>query len=178
MNRNMIWLCLWGGLCVLFFTQAKADTDTRTPEDFCRDWFGQAAQTVPLALCNTNVVVQEVTLDGKPSGWLFRTDQVPPVCKGKRGQIAVLVAVGTDAHIKGLTVLAHKEDPRYFLRLKKVFFEQFRNQRADENLIKFDAVTKATLSSRAIIRDVMEGTRVVIAQPEVAAKLNSGKKGG
>ena len=178
MNRNAIRLCLLGGIFVLFFTQARADSGTRTPEDFCRDWFGQTAQAIPLTLCNTNVVIQEVTLDGKPSGWLFRTDQVPPVCKGKRGQIAVLVAVGTDAHIKGLTVLAHKEDPRYFLRLKKAFFEQFRNQRADEDPAKFDAVTKATFSSRAIIRDVMEGTRTVIAQPEVAAKLLSGKKDG
>lgn len=178
MNRNAMSLYLLGSIFVLFLTPAKADSGVPTPADFCRDWFGQAAQAVPLTLCNTNVVVQEVTLDGRPSGWLFRTDQVPPFCKGKRGQIAVLVAIGTDAHIKGLTVLAHKEDPRYFQRLKKTFFDQFRNRHADEDLIKFDAVTKATFSSRAIIRDVMEGTRTVIAQPEVAAKLLSGKKGG
>lgn len=178
MNRNAVRFCLWSGIFVLFFTPAMADSGAPTPADFCRDWFGQAAQAVPLTLCNTNVVVQEVTLDGRPSGWLFRTDQVPPFCKGKRGQIAVLVAIGTDAHIKGLTVLAHKEDSRYFQRLKKAFFDQFRNRRADEDPAKFEAVTKATFSSRAIIRDVMEGTRTVIAQPEVAAKLLSGKKGG
>jgi uncharacterized protein with FMN-binding domain len=100
------------------------------------------------------------------------------VCKGKRGQIAVLVALGTDARIKGLTVLAHKEDPSYFKRLKEAFYQQFRDQRVDGGTAKLDAVTKATFSSRAIIRDVMEGSQRVIALPEVAAKLSSANKGG
>jgi len=178
MYRSVIWVCCLCSACFLFLTPAQADSETQTPESFCQSWFGQNAHLTPLNLANTNVIIQEVSLGGQTSGWLFRTDQVPPVCKGKRGQIAVMVAVGTDARIKGLTVLGHNEDPRYFRRLKSAFFEQFRNQPADGSSDKLEAVTQATLSSRAIIRDITEGMKTVVAQPEIATKLISGKKGG
>ena len=167
-----------GGLCLFLMARAQAGTAAPSVETLCHDWFGPAAQTSQLMITDTNVVVSEVTLDGHPAGWLFRTDQMPPVCKGKRDQIAVLVAIGTDARIKGLTVLSHREDPSYFRRLKDSFYQQFRNQRVDDRDVTFDAVTKATYSSRAIIRDVMEGSKLVIALPEVAAKLSSANKGG
>lgn len=167
-----------GGVCLLFLTYAWAEHALPTDEELCRDWFGKEAQASRMALADTNAVVSEVTLDGHPAGWLFRTDQMPPVCKGKRGQIAVLVAIGTDARIKGLTVLSHTEDPNYFKRLKSSFYQQFRDQLVNSSTVKLDAVTKATLSSRAIIRDVMEGSKRVIALPEVAAKLSSTNKGG
>lgn len=164
--------------CLFLFTQAQARNDLLTNEAYGHDWFGKTAQTTPLPLADTNVVISEVTLDGHPAGWLFRTDQVPPVCKGKRGQIAVLVAIGTDSRIKGLAVLVHREDPAYFKRLKGTFFEQFRDQRVDGTPFSIDAVTRATLSSSAIIRDVMQGAVRVLAQPEVAAKLSSANNGG
>lgn len=178
MYRNVTWLCCLCSIFLMPFAHAQADSNAQAPEVFCQSWFGQSARPTPLPLANTNVIIQEVSLGGQTSGWLFRTDQVPPVCKGKRGQIAVLVAVGTDARIKGLTVLAHKEDPRYFRRLKTAFFEQFRDRHADAPSATFEAVTQATLSSRAIIRDVTEGIKTVVAQPEIATKLISGKKGG
>ena len=166
------------GFYFLFLTCVQAGTDTPSAETLCQDWFGKTAQTSRLTLADPAVVVNEVTLDGHPAGWLFRTDQMPPVCKGKRGQIAVLVALGTDARIKGLTVLTHKEDPAYFKRLKDSFYHQFENQRIGDSAAKLDAVTKATLSSRAIIRDVLEGSKCVLTLPEVAAKLSSANKGG
>jgi hypothetical protein len=158
-------------LCVLC---ARADAQVSSTTDaLCHDWFGPAASLTPLALAETNAVVCEVTLDGRPSGWLFRTDQVPPVCKGKRGEIVLLVAVGSDARIKGLHVLNHKEDAPYFKRLKGGFFDQFLNRRADAETTGVDAVTRATLSSRAIIREVLEGASHVVSLPEVAAKIKS-----
>jgi len=178
MYRNVTWLCCLCSVFFMPFAHAQADSDMQASEVFCQSWFGQNAGLTPLPLANTNVTLQEVSLGGQTSGWLFRTDQVPPVCKGKRGQIAVLVAVGTDARIKGLTVLAHKEDPRYFRRLKAAFFEQFRDRRVDGTSATFEAVTQATFSSGAIIRDVTEGMKTVLAQPEIATKLTSDKKGG
>ena len=167
--------------CSLFlasFVRMAAAEEVVATETFCRDWFGLNAHVAPMALANTNIVVSAVTLDGHTSGWIFRTDQVPPSCKGKRGQISMLVALGTDARIKGLSVIAHHEDPQYFRRLKRSFFSQFQDVRAGDKGVQIDAVTRATLSSRAIIRDVMEGAQVVIAQPEVATQLNSTDKGG
>ncbi len=168
----------WAAAGLLVLARAQAGSDAPTAEALCHDWFGPAAQTSRLPLADPEAVVSEVTLAGRPAGWLFRTDQMPPVCKGKRGQIAVLVAIGTDARIKGLTVLASKEDPPYFKRLKDTFYQQFRNRPVGDGAVKLDAVTRATLSSRAIIRDVMEGSQRVIALPEVAAKLSAAHKGG
>jgi len=154
---------------------AGAETSEDVAAKLCRAWFGTEALCSAITLASTNVVISEVTLNGSTAGWLFRTDQVPPVCKGKRGEIVALVAVGADAHIKGLQVLSHKEDARYFKRLKSAFFEQFLGRCAADLDAKLDAVTHATLSSRAIIRDVMEGARQVTALPEVAAKLHAGE---
>lgn len=162
-------------VCAWLFGHAPGDVVlvSPSPEALCQDWFGPSAQLSPLTLVETNAVVSEVTLDGQTSGWVFRTDQIPPACKGKRGEIVLLVAVGADARIKGLSVLSHKEDPTYFKRLKTGFFDQFKNLRADGESVKIDAVTKATLSSKAIIREVMEGAKIVVSQPEVASKISA-----
>lgn len=169
---------LLSGFLIVCVTRAAAGDGGEAAHVFCHDWFGKEALSTPITLSDTNIVVSAVTLDGQPSGWIFRTCQVPPSCKGKRGPIDVLVAIGTDARIKGLTVLAHKEDPPYFRRLKDSFFSQFLDQRAGDDAVKIDAVTRATFSSRAIIRDVMEGAKNVLSQPEVAAQLKSPNKGG
>jgi hypothetical protein len=152
---------------------ALADDTPPTRETLCKEWFGAEARVVPLPLAETNSVVEEIRIGSQTAGWVFRTDQVPPVCKGKRGEIAVCVAVGTDARIKGLRVLSHREDARYFGRLKDAFFQQFLNRRADAGTDSLDAVTRATYSSRAIIRDVMEGAQHIVALPEVAAKIRA-----
>ncbi len=161
-----MWLCAAG---------VRAECATASALDqYGQDWFGPGARTFPLKLSTTNAVVCEVTRDGRPEGWIFRTDQVPPVCKGKRGEIALLVAVSSDARILGVRVLEHKEDPSYFRRLTETFFSQFRNRRADDTQTSgVDAVTRATLSSRAIIRDVLEGAGHVVSLPEVAAKIKT-----
>jgi hypothetical protein len=163
---------------LLLSVRALADNAPASadPDALCRSWFGPDAQVAQLALANTNAVVQEVTRDGRLSGWLFRTDQVPPACKGKRGEIVLAVAIGSDARIKGVRVLQHKEDAPYFKRLKDAFFDQFLNQRADGRQVQVDAVTRATLSSRAIIREVLEGSQAVVALPEVAGKVSKAEQ--
>jgi len=158
------------GAVLILRMWVRADDAPAIDPAICREWFGEALQVAPMTLAETNAAVSEVTCNGHTAGWVFRTDQVPPVCKGKRGEIAVLVALGTDGRIKGLRVLSHKEDPKYFGRLKAGFFQQFLNQRPDSD-VKIDAVTQATYSSKAIISDVMDGAKLVIALPEVAAKV-------
>lgn len=172
--RSAAFACVWlYGACRILAATGPAPT----PEGLCHDLFGPLAQLAPLPLAETNAVVCEVTLDGRPEGWLFRTDQVPPLCRGKRGEIVLWVAVGADARIKGLRVVDHKEDARYFKRLTDEFFRQFLNRRADGSPARdVDAVTRATLSSRAIIRDVLEGANHVVALPEVAAKIKTGEQ--
>lgn len=177
MEKHTTLVAAWIAALSLFLLQARAATGDAGPsaDALCRDWFGSAARLAPQEPAQTNAPVREVVLGGRPSGWLFRTDQVPPACKGKRGEIVLLVAIGTDTRIKGIQVLSHKEDPPYFKRLKHEFFDQFINRcAADEP--KIDAVTRATLSSRAIIREVMEGAQHVVALPEVAGKVSTSEQ--
>lgn len=177
MQRIKMHVAVWVAALSLLMAQALAGTGEATPssETLCRQWFGPNAQLAQQP-SQTNVLVREVTLDGHPSGWVFRTDQVPPACKGKRGEIILLVAIGTDTRIKGLQVLTHKEDPPYFKRLKHEFFDQFINRRATDEASKIDAVTRATYSSRAIIKEVMEGAKNVVAMPEVANKVTASEQ--
>ena len=142
-------------------------------DTLCQTWFGAEALATPLTLADSDAVIREVIRNGKTAGWIFRTDQTPPQAKGKRGEIVLVVGLGADARIKGVHVLSHKEDAAYFGRLKPEFFAQFLNRRADDDPARIDTVTKATLSSRAIIREVTEGTRHLITRPEITAKLTA-----
>lgn len=172
MFRFAIFGSVCGSVLLSVATLCASETVPAT-EAFCHQLFGSETHAAPFELADTNLVVNAVTQDGHTCGWIFRTDQVPPACKGKRGQIAVLVALGTDARIKGVTVVDHKEDAPYFKRLKSSFFRQFHDRRAGDPSVKLDAVTHATLSSRAIIRDVMEGAMNVLSQPEISAQVGS-----
>lgn len=168
-QRGMV--CAAAFCCAAHLNAQELDTHIHA---FSRSVFGPSAQTAPLALAATNLTVTAVTLDGQPAGWVFRTDQVPPACKGKRGQIAILVALDTRAQIKEVSLLSHKEDMKYFGRIKKAFYAQFSGRHAASDYSQIDAVTQATLSSRAIIRDIMEGSRNVAALPEIASLLTDG----
>lgn len=169
-QRGMV--CAAALCCAAHLNAQESDSHVTA---FCRSVFGDAARAAPLTLATTNLTVTAVTLDGQPAGWVFRTDQVPPACKGKRGQIAILVALDTRAQIKEVSLLSHKEDMKYFGRIKKAFYEQFRGRQAGSDYARIDAVTQATLSSRAIIRDIMEGARNVIALPAVATNLSTAR---
>jgi hypothetical protein len=110
---------------------------------------------------------------GATNGWVFRTDRVPPAVRGKHGEIGVLVGLGTDGRVKGVQVLQHHEDPAWFGRLKAAFFRQFAGQRADGADVRVDAVTGATVSSKAIIDDVFRSGQTVLAWPQVKALLKA-----
>jgi len=156
-------------------TSAGAGGIPLSMDAFGRDTFGQSAEITPVTLAAIHASVSEVAVGNQTTGWVFRTDQVPPACKGKRGEIVLFVALGVDGRIRDLRVVGHREDKKYFSRLGDAFFRQFRDKRADADIKSVDAVTRATYSSKAIIREVMEGARVVVSQPEVSAKIQTRK---
>ncbi|MDA3926820.1 MAG: FMN-binding protein, partial [Kiritimatiellae bacterium] len=124
-----------------------------TAETQSKEWFGWRAKVQPLTLQGCKIIIHSVYKKDDLQGWIFRTDQTPPLCKGKRNEIATLVAIGTDKRIKGIKVISHKEDNKYFKKLSKSFFKQFEHLSVNTDTSKLDAVTKATRSSSAIIKD-------------------------
>jgi len=110
------------------------------------------------------------TSAGKTNGWVFRTDRVPPVVVGKRGEIGVLAAIGTDGLIKGVHVLESHEDAGWFKRLNAAFYQNFTGKPAGSNsLDTIDTITGATYSSKAVIDDVFKSSQSVMDLPAVKA---------
>jgi len=75
-----------------------------------KGWFHPDATLHLLTLHAITQTIHSVMIKGLPTGWIFRTDQVPPKCQGKRGEIVLLVGIGTDRLIKGLKVVDQRED--------------------------------------------------------------------
>ena len=134
-------------------------------------WFGENIQTQSLKLARYEQPVIEVKSDAVTVGWVFRTDQVPPVSKGKMGPIVLLAGFDTQERIRGIHVVRHEETPKYFKRVTASFFAQFLNAPITRDPASFDVVTKATFSSKAIIREVVMGAANLAKEPEIKEQL-------
>ena len=129
-------------------------------------WF-TAGSTLQRLANSPYPVFAVASTEGLTNGWVFRTDQVPPVVNGKRGQIGVVVGLGKDGLIKGVHVVEYHEDPTWFNRIKPAFYAQFNSKPACRPDGKIDTVTGATISSHAIIEDVFLSSQTVMSLPEV-----------
>lgn len=137
-----------------------------------RGWFPAQAQRRPLV---SRPEVEAVrNLKGAVLGWVFSTDQLAPVVRGKRGEIGVWVALGVDGKIRGVKVGRHREDKKWFDRIRDPFYKAFDGRPADGSGGQPDAVTTATVSSRAMIDDVFGACRTVLGLPEVREQLGAG----
>jgi hypothetical protein len=137
-------------------------------------WFGMGTTLKALGTNGTEQAVQQVMgMDGRVRGWMFRTDRVPPAIKGirNRSEIGVLVGLGIDGRIKAVEVLEHHEDPPWFRKLQPPFFRQFEKLPADGSGKPVDTVTGATVSSKALIKDVLSACETVLALPNVQAAV-------
>jgi hypothetical protein len=151
------------------------DAAADIPAETVKKWFGMGTTLKPLGTNDSGRVVQQVlSMDGRVRGWAFRTDQVAPVVKGMRGEIGVLVGVGVDGRIRAVDVLSQREDHRWFIKLQGPFYKQFEKLPADGSGKPVDTVTGATVSSLAIVKDVMSACQTVLALPAVKSALVSG----
>ena len=74
----------------------------------------------------------------------------------------------------GVKVGRHREDKKWFDRIREPFYKAFEGQPADGSGGKPDAVTTATVSSRAMIDDVFGACRTVMELPGVRELLAAG----
>jgi Na+-translocating ferredoxin:NAD+ oxidoreductase RnfG subunit len=110
---------------------------------------------------------------GATLGWFFRSDQVAPAVRGKRGEIGVLVGISTNGTILGVQVAAHREDAKWFDRIRAPFYAAFTGCSVHGEGKRPDAVTGATVSSAAMIKDVFSSSRTVLALPAVKRHLTA-----
>lgn len=131
-------------------------------EAFLAQHFPGCAAEQPVAgLPEGGIAFAVLSGTGDVLGWWFCTDRMPPVVRGYGGEIGALVAVSREGFILGIEVLRHQETPSYFKRLDPAFFQRFRGRRADGGHERLDAVTGATRSSQALIRDVTDGGAIL-----------------
>jgi len=172
MKKEMIRACL--GilvLCASVFCAAGAETNEVTAEQWQGFFpFGKSLQAVQ-GMKPQERAYSIVDADGKVMGWVFRTDQVDPQVRGQMAQVPVLVGLSTEGRVMGIQVLPNKETPAYFQKLGESFTKQFENHAADNTLSKLDAVTGATRSSSAIIKDVAAAVKAVMQLQSVQKEL-------
>ncbi len=130
-------------------------------------WFGEQAR----ALIIPGSPIFEVVYGDTSVGFVYRTDEVPPAVKGKRGEISVLVGVDFEKNLKGVNPVKWSEDAKYFEKITPEFIETFIGYNALDNPRVPDAVTGATLSSTAIIQDVILSIDPVFERDEVKTIL-------
>ncbi len=128
-------------------------------------WFGKDATIKPLGLGYM------VSQDGKLVGLLMQTDQIPPVIKGKYGEITVWVATDLSGKIIGIEALRTKETPAFFKRIKADFYTDFVGKRPALDALP-KPVSGATVSSKAIITDVKTAVEVMLKEARNQGILN------
>ncbi len=93
-----------------------------------------------------------VSGDGKRQG--FVTDEIPPKVRGYCDEVGVFIETDNNGRISGAYPIRYCETPYYFDIVKDSgFFEKLKGQSLSQPL-KIDTVTGATVTSRAIIKDV------------------------
>jgi len=96
----------------------------------------------------------------QPLGAVFITTELPPDIRGYVGPVPVLVGMDRAGAIKRLVVLSNRETPYYMKRiLTSGFLAKFAGRKVTEGPIKVDAVSGATITSRAITGDVNGAAR-------------------
>lgn len=98
-----------------------------------------------------------------PIGAVFITTDIPPDVKGYVGEIPVLVGIDRKGVISRLVILENRETPYYMKMIERSsFLKKFFGKSVSERW-EIDAVSGATISSKAIMKDV-ESASVIVAE--------------
>lgn len=100
-------------------------------------------------------------------GYVYLTDDVPPIAKGYSGSIDVLLGVDLKGNVTGLKVMSYRESLRNtwgdFLAMPG-FQEQFVGKHVTDNFrvnYDVDGIVKATISVRAMAKGIRTSIRQV-----------------
>ena len=155
----------WLGALVLPLAAASAAADPApSVGSTWRQHFPEGSELAPIdALKPGEVAFSVRSKEGQRLGWVLRTDTIAPVVKGYKDQIGIVVALTAERVIIDVRVVTpNKETPKSFRRIRSGFYKQFAGHKLDTPFTDIDAVTKATKSSAAIIKDVERSCRTLL----------------
>lgn len=114
---------------------------------------------------------------GNICGYAFLTSSLPPKAKGYGGEISALVGIDKTGTITGIEILKHQETPFYFSSLEEAgLFQDLKGHRVEDGYKGLKIVSGATISSRAILKDVLGGA-VRIAREELKIHVQIEEEG-
>jgi uncharacterized membrane protein len=91
-------------------------------------------------------------------GYAFLTSSMPPKVKGYGGEIQALVGIDKSGTITGIEILRHSETPFYFGMVEEAgLIRDIKGHRIEDGYKGLSIVSGATISSRAILKDVLGG---------------------
>ena len=100
--------------------------------------------------------------DGKPAGVAFLTSRVPPRFTGFTSEIDTLVGMTPEGVISRLEIIHHDETPSYIrMILDAGLLSAFPGVEMRSGFPDIEAVSGATLSSEALIRDIQSSASAV-----------------
>ena len=95
---------------------------------------------------------------GNFCGYVFLTSRMPPEAKGYGGEIHAVVGIDKSGTITGIEILTHNETPFYFSMIEEAgLIKDMKGHRIEEGYKGLSVVSGATISSRALLRDVIGG---------------------
>lgn len=100
--------------------------------------------------------------DGEPAGVAFLTSRVPPRLTGFTSEIDTLAGMTPEGVISRLEIIHHEETPSYIrMILDAGLLSAFHGVDVQSGFPDIDAVSGATLSSEALIRDIQSSASEV-----------------
>ena len=92
----------------------------------------------------------------KVIGYVYASEKFASDVKGYAGVIPLLIGISADDTVKGICVLENKETPIFFKRVEKSqLLNKWNGMKcSDAENLQIDAVSRATISSTAIIKSV------------------------
>lgn len=112
---------------------------------------------VALALCFQSANVKDDTITKEDGMYIVNTTTLGKNIEGYNGPTPLKIYIKRNKVVK-IESLKNQETPKYYARVKKALFDKWNNLKVNEaQKLKVDAVTGATYSSEAVIKNVQLG---------------------
>lgn len=112
---------------------------------------------VALALCFQSANVKDDTITKEDGMYIVNTTTLGKNIEGYNGPTPLKIYIKKNKVVK-IESLKNQETPKYYARVKKALFDKWNNLKVNEaQKLKVDAVTGATYSSEAVIKNVQLG---------------------
>jgi len=182
--RKVVMMILLAGGSSLLLPTANAQSTA--------DWRPTAQQLGQFKINNNGLTAMQAQTDGKTmtyyrlgavgaaDGYLFRTSDLVIGPKGYNAPIAMLAYVDAEGKLRGFTVIASRETPKFMAKVMTHQGElKAQNLFNGEASFKGDAVTGATYSSRAMtatLNAAGKKFKALLANPGTTIKAPAAEK--